>query len=84
MLQHYVSPFSFTLALAQVSTPKIEAMMDAASNTGALGGKINGSGGGGCMFAYAPAHPEKVAEAIEQAGGKAYIVHSDNGTRPFL
>ena len=65
----------------QVSTPKIEAVMDAASNAGALGGKINGSGGGGCMFAYAPNNPEQVAEAIEKVGGKAYIVQKDEGTR---
>ena len=65
----------------QVSTPKIEAMIDAASNSGALGGKINGSGGGGCMFAYAPNNPEQVAEAIEKAGGKAYIIQHDEGTR---
>ena len=65
----------------QVSTPKIESMMDAALNGGALGGKINGSGGGGCMFAYAPHDPEKVAEAIEKVGGKAYIIDSDEGTR---
>ena len=64
-----------------ISTPKIELMLDAAIKAGALGGKITGSGGGGCMFAYAPNHPEKVAEAIEQAGGKAYIVHSDDGTK---
>ena len=64
-----------------ISTPKIESMLDAAMNAGALGGKITGSGGGGCMFAYAPDRPEKVAEAIEQAGGKAYIVYSDDGTK---
>ncbi len=64
-----------------ISTPKIELMLDAAIKAGALGGKITGSGGGGCMFAYAPNHPEKVAKAIEQAGGKAYIVHSDDGTK---
>ena len=64
-----------------ISTPKIESMLDAAMNAGALGGKITGSGGGGCMFAYAPNHPEKVAEAIEKAGGKAYIVYSDDGTK---
>jgi galactokinase len=56
-------------------------MMDAALNGGALGGKINGSGGGGCMFAYAPYDPEKVAEAIEKVGGKAYIIEPDEGTR---
>ena len=65
----------------KVSTPKIETMLDAAMNAGALGGKINGSGGGGCMFAYIPQNPEKVVEAIEKTGGKAYIIHSEEGTR---
>jgi galactokinase len=64
----------------QVSTPKIESMLDAALNAGALGGKINGSGGGGCMFAYAPTHPENVAESIEKVGGKAYVIEADEGT----
>jgi galactokinase len=65
----------------QVSTPKIEAMLDASLDAGALGGKINGSGGGGCMFAYAPKNAEIVAEAIEKVGGKSFIISSDNGTR---
>ena len=33
------------------------------------------------MFAYAPEHPERVAEAIEREGGKAYIITADVGTR---
>ena len=65
----------------QVSTDKIENMIHSAMSAGALGSKINGSGGGGCMFAYAPDNPKKVANAIENAGGKAYIVQSDIGTR---
>ena len=65
----------------KVSTEKIESMLTAALNAGALGGKINGSGGGGCMFAYAPENQDLVALAIESVGGKAYIVHPDNGTR---
>ena len=63
----------------KVSTAKIEAMLDAALNAGALGGKINGSGGGGCMFAYAPKNPGVVAEAIEKVGGNAHIVESTAG-----
>jgi galactokinase len=55
-------------------------MLDAALAAGALGGKINGSGGGGCMFVYAPTHTEAIAEAIEREGGKAYIVSVDVGT----
>jgi galactokinase len=65
----------------RTSTPKIERMMDAALNAGALGGKINGSGGGGCMFVYAPQKAEQVAEAIEKEGGKSYIITVDEGTR---
>ncbi|MBD2756810.1 GHMP family kinase ATP-binding protein [Spirosoma validum] len=64
----------------RISTPKIDRMLDAALSAGALGGKINGSGGGGCMFAYAPNNPETVAEAIERAGGRAYIVTVAEGT----
>jgi galactokinase len=65
----------------RISTPKIDRMLDAALHAGAYGGKINGSGGGGCMFAYAPEHAEQVAEAIERVGGKAYVVSVDEGTR---
>lgn len=65
----------------KISTPKIDRMIKASLDAGALGGKINGSGGGGCMFVYAPENPEKVAQAIENQGGKAYIIHVDEGTR---
>lgn len=64
-----------------ISTPKIERMINASLEAGAFGAKINGSGGGGCMFAYAPEDPEKVAEAIEREGGKAYIVEPGNGVQ---
>ena len=64
-----------------ISTPKIDRMLSAAIRAGAYGGKINGSGGGGCMFVYAPEEPEGVARAIEREGGKAYIVSCDVGTR---
>jgi galactokinase len=49
-----------------------------------LGAKINGSGGGGCMFAYAPKDPEKVVAAIEKEGGKAYIITVDKGTTKII
>ncbi len=65
----------------RISTPKIDRMLAAAIAAGAYGGKINGSGGGGCMFAYAPEDPERVARAVEEAGGKAYIVSMDSGVR---
>ena len=67
--------------ILRISTPKIDRMIQAALQAGAYGCKINGSGGGGCMFAYAPAGPERVARAIEDAGGKAYVLQADSGTR---
>ncbi len=63
----------------RTSTAKLDAMIDAAIGAGALGGKVNGSGEGGCMFAYAPNDAEKVAKAIERVGGKAIIVNVDEG-----
>ncbi len=67
--------------ILKISTPKIDRMVEAALNAGAYGAKINGSGGGGCMFAYAPENPEKIKAAIEKEGGEAYIVSTDDGTR---
>jgi galactokinase len=64
----------------RISTPKIDRMIDAALTAGAVGAKINGSGGGGCMFAYAPVNPEAVADAINREGGRSYIVSVDAGT----
>ncbi|MEP0823197.1 MAG: GHMP kinase, partial [Ignavibacterium sp.] len=55
-------------------------MIDAALKAGALGAKINGSGGGGCMFAYAPDNADRVAEAVG-ALGEAMVVSIDEGTR---
>jgi galactokinase len=62
-----------------ISTPKIDRMIDASLKAGALGAKINGSGGGGCMFAYAPDCTEAVAEAIRRADGIPYIITPGEG-----
>jgi galactokinase len=64
-----------------ISTAKIDRMIDASIRSGAYGAKINGSGGGGCMFAYAPEDPGSVKEAIEAAGGEAFIIEVDTGSR---
>lgn len=65
----------------KISTTKIDRMLAAACAAGAYGGKINGSGGGGCMFVYAPEDPVAAARAIEEEGGTAYVVTSDAGSR---
>lgn len=65
----------------RTSTPKIDRMIEGALEAGALGAKINGSGGGGCVFAYAPENPEEVAEALRRTGAEAHIVRVDGGAR---
>ena len=65
----------------QISTPKIDNMIETSLKAGAFGAKINGSGGGGCMFAYAPKNPEKVLEALKKYTQDAWIVTIDEGTR---
>ncbi len=61
------------------STRKIEYMILAAKSAGALGCKINGSGGGGTMLALAPRREKEVANAIRDAGGKPYLVRIGSG-----
>ena len=64
-----------------LSTEKIERMIDVSLKAGALGAKVNGSGGGGCMFAYAPGNEAAVADAIKREGGVPYRVSVDSGVR---
>jgi galactokinase len=62
-----------------ISTDKLERMIAAAKGAGALGGKLNGSGGGGTMIAYAPGCEAEAAAAIDAAGGKGYVIKRSRG-----
>jgi len=55
-----------------VCTMELSALVYTARNAGAYGAKLTGAGGGGCMVALTDS-PEKVANAIEKAGGSAII-----------
>lgn len=57
-----------------VSTDRIDAILEAALAAGAAGGKVNGSGGGGCLFALAPGKEEAVMDAMRSAGGTPWLV----------
>jgi len=63
----------------RVSTAKLDDMIDKALNAGALAAKINGSGEGGCMFAFCPGKQLEVAEAIKRAGGVPYVINIGKG-----
>lgn len=53
-----------------VSTPRVEAMMEAAIQAGALANKICGAGGGGCMISLAESqNRESVERSLQAAGG---------------
>lgn len=54
-----------------ISNELIDKVYQTAMSTGATGGKISGAGGGGFMFFYCPGVTKiKVAQAIENLGGK--------------
>ncbi len=54
-----------------VSCPELENLIRAAAPT-ALGAKLTGAGGGGCMVALTT-NPKQTSEAIELAGGRTLI-----------
>lgn len=63
-----------------VSSEKLETLISAAKNAGALGAKLSGAGGGDCMIAIAGRDKqEDIRNAIEQAGGEVVdiIAHAE-------
>jgi len=59
---------------AEISCPELDVLVDLSRRAGALGAKLTGSGGGGCMIALTPGKDlqEKVASAIEAKGFQAF------------
>jgi len=64
--------------ILKAATNKILSLCEAAKDTGALGAKQMGAGGGGCMLAICPGKQEQVAQSIENAGGRAWIFNIYN------
>lgn len=67
----------------KLSTSKIENILQAAAKSGATGGKIVGSGGGGCVVALCkPGQQTMIADAMKMAGAKdAFSVSMANGSK---
>jgi len=71
------------LCAVGVSHEALERLVYAARNGGALGAKLTGGGGGGCMIALAEAGKlKRVVKAIERVGGTAFVARkTDQGVR---
>ncbi len=69
--------------LLKISPPIIEKMLYEAMKAGAYGGKINGSGGGGTLFVYAPGRELQVKEAFSRIQKPSWIVDVSSGTEIF-
>lgn len=65
-----------------ISTDIMEKIFDIAYKNGALGGKLNGSGGGGCLYVYTKKEDAKrVLDAVEKEGYPGKILQPDTGAR---
>jgi len=69
------------LCAVGVSHEALERLVLAARKGGALGAKLTGGGGGGCMIALAePGKLKRVVKAIERVGGTAFVARkTDQG-----
>jgi len=61
------------LARLGLSSAGVDQLVEAAMSHGALGAKLTGGGGGGCVIALAPGDEETVMDAWRSMGFKAWI-----------
>ena len=67
--------------LLKITVPKIDKMIEVVLSNGALGAKINGSGGGGTIVVLAPGKEDHVIEALRDVGAAGFSVKVDPGAR---
>jgi galactokinase len=70
--------------LLKITVPKIDKMIEAVLQAGALGAKINGSGGGGTIVILAPDRENQVMQALREVDAEGYPVKVDPGARIIM
>ena len=62
-----------------VSHPKLDQLVDSAMDLGALGAKLTGAGGGGCIVAVCrgPRDREAIAKKLRRIGGFPFNISRD-------
>lgn len=58
-----------------VSSKRLNDMVYSSRSAGALGSKMTGAGGGGCMIALCPGKEERVSIAIKVVGGEPFMAN---------
>lgn len=64
-----------------ISTSRIDQIQELTLRAGALGSKINGSGGGGTLFCFAPGQTAQVSQVLKQENIRHFLVHADLGAK---
>jgi len=81
--QHYLAKYLKVSGDCPISPSRLDELIEAALEAGALGAKLSGSGGGGAMIALCePESQRKIGEAIKKAGGQPLLSRvADQGLR---
>ena len=69
-----------------VSHPKLDHLVDVARRAGALGAKLTGAGGGGCVIVLSPSRVvrDRIARVLRREGGTPYKISMDtNGVESW-
>ncbi len=64
-----------------VSHPKLDHLVEVARQAGALGAKLTGAGGGGCVIVLCPSRVarDRIARVLRREGGRPYKISMDTG-----
>lgn len=75
---HFLNENHCALQKLNISTDRVDTLRKVALEQGAVGAKLTGAGGGGCLIVLAPTLESSLSEALQQAGAKSTFVVTIN------